>query len=113
MISLVTGGGGGGKHFSKTFSIFYMLNGKNRVFNPDFLKRYLSNEKNTFADSSRVETISFLMEKLSFSLKLVAGHFYGHSFIKTVRGPCSDFTQLTHKCFRCTSFTKIYCFLFP
>ena len=32
------GGGGGkrGKHFSKTFSIFYMLNSKNRVFNPYF-----------------------------------------------------------------------------
>ena len=29
-------GGGGGEHFSKTFSIFYMLNGKNRVFNPYF-----------------------------------------------------------------------------
>ena len=26
----------GGKHFSKTFSIFYMLNSKNRVFNPYF-----------------------------------------------------------------------------
>ena len=27
------------------------------------------------------------MEKLSFSLKLVSGHFYGQFFIKTVRGP--------------------------
>ena len=27
------------------------------------------------------------MEKLSFSLKLFSGHFYGQSFIKTVRGP--------------------------
>ena len=27
----------GGKHFSKTFSISYMLNSKNRVFNPYFL----------------------------------------------------------------------------
>ena len=26
----------GGKHFSKTFSIIYMLNSKNRVFNPYF-----------------------------------------------------------------------------
>ena len=64
-----------------------MLNSKNRVFNPDFLKRYLSNEKNTFADNSRVENTIFLMVKLSFSLKLVSGHFYGQSFIKTVRGP--------------------------
>ena len=28
--------GVGGKHFSKTFSIFYMLKSKNRVFNPYF-----------------------------------------------------------------------------
>ena len=27
------------------------------------------------------------MEKISFSLKLFSGHFYRHSFIKTVRGP--------------------------
>ena len=38
-------------------------------------------------DNSRVEIIIFLMKKLSFSLKLVSGHFYGQSFIKTVRGP--------------------------
>ena len=29
----------------------------------------------------------FLIEKLSFSLKLLSGSFYGQSFIKTVRGP--------------------------
>ena len=28
------------------------------------------------------------MEKLSFSMKHFSGHFYGQSFIKTVRGPC-------------------------
>ena len=43
--------------------------------------------KNTFADYSRVEPTIFLMEKLSFSLKLLSGDFYGQSFIKTVRGP--------------------------
>ena len=43
--------------------------------------------KNIFADNSRVENTIILMEKLSFSLKLVSGHFYGQSFIKTVRGP--------------------------
>ena len=37
--------------------------------------------------NSRVKaTISFL-EKMSFSLKLFSGHFYGQPFIKTVRGP--------------------------
>ena len=29
----------------------------------------------------------FLIEKLSISLKLLSGFFYGQSFIKTVRGP--------------------------
>ena len=38
-------------------------------------------------DKSRVEPTIFLIEKISFSLKLFFGHFYGQSFIKTVRGP--------------------------
>ena len=38
-------------------------------------------------DKSRVEPSIFFIEKLSFSLKLFSGHFYGQSFIKTVRGP--------------------------
>ena len=29
----------------------------------------------------------FFIEKISFSLKLFSDHFYGQSFIKTVRGP--------------------------
>ena len=33
------------------------------------------------------EPTIFLMEKLSFSLKFFSCHFYGQSFIKTVRGP--------------------------
>ena len=68
--------------FSKTFSIFFMLNSKNRVFN-----WYLSNEKTAFVDKSRVEPTFFFIEKISFSLKLSSGHSYGQSFIKTVRGP--------------------------
>ena len=57
---------GGGKHFSKTFSIFYVLNNKNRVFNSYFfiLHRYLSYEKNTFADKLRVEPTIRFMEKV-------------------------------------------------
>ena len=43
--------------------------------------------KNTFANNLRFEPTILLMEKLSFSLKLFSGHFYGQSFIKTVRGP--------------------------
>ena len=78
----------GGKHFSKTFSIFYMLNSKNRVFYPYFFNCYLSNEKTAFVDNSRVKATIFFIEKISYSLKLFSGHFYGQSFIKTVRGPC-------------------------
>ena len=43
--------------------------------------------RNTFADNSRVGPTIFLMEKLSFSLKLFSGHFYGQPFIQTVRDP--------------------------
>ena len=38
-------------------------------------------------DKSRVEPTIFFIEKILFSLKLFSGHFYGQSFIKTVRGP--------------------------
>ena len=38
-------------------------------------------------DKSRVEPTVFFIEKISFSLKLFSGHFYGQSSIKTVRGP--------------------------
>ena len=38
-------------------------------------------------DKSRVEPTIFFIEKIAFSLKLFSGHFYGQSFIKTVRGP--------------------------
>ena len=38
-------------------------------------------------DKLRVEPTIFFIEKISFSLKLFSGHFYGQSLIKTVRGP--------------------------
>ena len=41
-------------------------------------------------DKSRVEPTIFFIEKISFSLKIFFGHFYGQSFIKTVRGPLSS-----------------------
>ena len=63
-----------------------MLNSNNKVFNPYF-NWYLSNEKNTFADNSNVEPSIFFIEKISYSLKLFSGHFYGQSFIKTVQCP--------------------------
>ena len=80
-------GGGGGEHLSKTFSIFYMLNSKNRVFNPYFSIGTCPMRKRLFVDKSRVESTIFFIEKIPFSLKLFSGPFYGQSFIKTVRGP--------------------------
>ena len=77
----------GGKHFSKTFSIFYMLNGKNRVFNPYFSIGTCPMRKLLLWISRGLNLIIFFIEKISFSLKLFSGHFYGQSFIKTVRGP--------------------------
>ena len=56
-------------------------------FQPIFFIWYLSNEKTAFVDKSRVEPTIFFIEKISFSLKLFSGHFYGQSFVKTVRGP--------------------------
>ena len=76
MISLVTGGGRRSTSV-KPFSIFYFLNSKNRVFN-QYFNRYLSYEKNTYANNSRVEPTIFFMERLSFPLKLFSGYFKGN-----------------------------------
>ena len=62
----------------------------------------MSNEKTVFVDKSRVEPTIFFIEKISFSLKLFASHFYGQSFIKTVRGPllillCNTITRSDDK----------------
>ena len=50
--------------------------------------------KTLFAVNSTVEPSVFFIEKISFSLKLFSGHFYGQSFIKTVRGPLIGFSQM-------------------
>ena len=55
-----------GKHLSKTFSIFYMLNSKKRSFQPIFFNWYLSNEKTAFVDKSKVEPTIFFIEKYDF-----------------------------------------------
>ena len=55
-----------------------------------------------FVDKSRVEPTNFFIEKISFSLKFFSGHFYGQSFIKTVRGPFT--TKMLS-----ASFCKQYC----
>ena len=87
-ISLVTRG----KHFSKTFSIFYMLNSKNIVFNPYFSIGTCPMRK-LLLWKSRVEPTIFSIEKISFSLKLFSGNFYGQSFIMTVLGPFPDLSK--------------------
>ena len=51
-------------------------------------------EKITFADNLRLEPTIIFMETILFSLKLFSGHFYGQSFIKTVRGPLYVFTAI-------------------
>ena len=63
-----------------------MLNSK-FSFQPIFFNWYLSNEKTAFLVKSSVQPTIFFIEKLSFSLKPFSGHFYGQSFIKTIRGP--------------------------
>ena len=64
-----------------------MLNSKKQSFQPILFNWYLSNEKTALVNKSRVERAIFFIEKIIFSLKLFSGHFYGQSFIKTVRGP--------------------------
>ena len=77
----------GGKHFSKNVFYFLYVEKQKQSFQPIFLNWYLSNEKTAFVDKSRVEPTIFFIEKISFCLKLFSGHFYGQSFIKSVRGP--------------------------
>ena len=58
-------------------------------------------------DKSSVEPTIFFIEKISFSLKLFSGHFYGQSFIETVRGP---FTKELYENYRkMLIFLKLLC----
>ena len=88
---MVTGGGGGGGGVGSTsvklfFFYFLYVEWQKQSFQPIFFDWYLSNET-AFVDKSRVEPTICFIKKISFSLKLFTGHFYGQSFIKTVRGP--------------------------
>ena len=69
---------GGGKNFSKTFSIFYTLKSKKQSFQPIFFNWYLSIEKAAFVDKSRVEPTIFFIEKISFSLNFSLVIFLGN-----------------------------------
>ena len=64
-------------------------------FLPISLNCYLSNEKNTFVENSRVEPTIFFMEKNSFSLKLLSGHFIGNPSLRPSE------VLLKHACILC------------
>ena len=68
----------------KLFSISYICSMAETELSTHFFIQYLSNVKSLFADNSRAEPTIFYTEKLSFSLKLFSGRFYGQSCIKTV-----------------------------
>ena len=75
----------GGKQFSKTFSISYMLNSRNRVFNPYFLICTCPMRK-SFLQIILGVNILFFHEKVSFSLKLFFD-LLRQFVIMTVRSP--------------------------
>ena len=70
-----------------------MLNIKNRVFNPYFSIGTGPMRKLLLWISRGLNLLSFSYKKVLFSLKLFSGHFYGQSFIKTVRGPLELLSQ--------------------
>ena len=63
-------------------------------------------------DKLRIEPTIFFIEKISFSLKLFSGHFYGQSFIKTVRGPldidANKFYDRAHRLYDAALLTQCY-----
>ena len=56
----------GGKHFSKTFSIFYMLNSKKRVFYPYFSIGTCSTRKRFLRIIQGLNLLSFSLKKYHF-----------------------------------------------
>ena len=64
-----------------------MFNNKNRVFDPYFSIGTCPMRTLLLWISRGLNLLSFSEKKISFSLKLFSGNFYGQSFIKTVRGP--------------------------
>ena len=76
------GGGGEGKHFSKTFSILYMLNSKNRVFNPYFSIGTCPMRKRLLWISRGLNPTIFFIEKISFSLNFSLVIFMGNPSLR-------------------------------
>ena len=103
-VSLVTKGGG--KHFSKTFSICWIAK---TSFQPIFLNQYLSNEKKTFLRMIRGLKLLLFPWKKHF-LKNFFLPFYGHFFIKTVRGPFLQVIELSSTNWPCLKLLAIIIF---
>ena len=68
---------------SKLFYLVYTKLQKH-CFQHILLNQYLSHVKSLFEDDSKAEQTAFSMERISISLKLLSGHFYGQCCIKTV-----------------------------
>ena len=65
----------------------FTMHSKNSVFDPYFLIDTYLMRKTLARIIREIKLQFFFKEKTSFSLKLLLDHFYGQSFIKTVRGP--------------------------
>ena len=77
-----------GTSTSKNFFLFHICKIiLTQRFQYVFFNLNLSSVKRLFVESLRAEQTTFSMEKISFSLKLSFGHFYGQSCIATVQGP--------------------------
>ena len=72
----------GGKHFSKTFSISYMLNSKNSVFDPYFLIGTGPMRKTLVRIIRELKLLSFSWKKISSSLKLFLTIFMGNPSLR-------------------------------
>ena len=71
-------GGGGGLVLKKNFFLFSLCKMANTEFSTHIFNRYLSNEQSPFGNNSRAESTIFCMERISYSLKLLSGHFMGN-----------------------------------
>ena len=77
----------GGKHFSNTFSILYMLNSKIRVFNPYFWIDARPMRNILLRIIRELNLLSFWWKNYRFLWNFCLAIFYGQSFMETVRGP--------------------------
>ena len=72
----------GGKHFSKTFSIFYMLNSKNRVFNPYFWIGACPMRKTLLRIIRELNLLSFWLKNYRFLWNFCLAIFIGNPSLR-------------------------------